>query len=232
MWALLDDFIGLIFPRLCCACGQPLLRGEEYICLSCIVNIPRTNYHNLLDNPVEKLLWGRCKIERAATFSHFSRDSRMQQLIYNLKYNGIGDIGIAIGKLYGSELKRSNFLSGIDMIVPLPLHKRKERQRGYNQSELIAKGISLSTDIPSISTIIVKKRYNKSQTGKGRIDRWKNVEGVYMVPDYSAITNKHILLVDDVITTGATMEAAASELLKGEGVRVSVIALALTTSTL
>jgi ComF family protein len=223
---LLDDFISLLFPRLCYACGDHLLRNEKLICTECYVMIPRTNYHLEKNNPVEQLFWGRCLIAKAAAFSFYNRDSRIRKLMHNLKYNGIREIGYELGKLYGLSLTRSDFLEGIDMIIPVPLHPSKKRMRGFNQSELISEGLSEATGLPLGRTLLVRNSKTETQTRRSRYDRWVNVEGVFTVTAEADIKGKHLLLVDDVITTGSTIESCANELLKIENVRVSVASLA------
>jgi ComF family protein len=221
-----DDFISLLFPRLCYACGNHLLRNEKLICTECFVVIPRTNYHYAEDNPVAQLFWGRCMIERAAAFSYYNKGSRIRKLIHNLKYNGVKEIGYELGRIYGLSLKASGFTNDIDLIIPVPLHPSKKRVRGFNQSEIISSGIAdaagLSVDIKSL----VRTMVSATQTKRSRYERWTNVEGIFQVIDPHEITGKHILLVDDVITTGSTIESCTNELLKIEGVKVSVAALA------
>lgn len=227
---ILDDFVSLLFPRLCQACGDSLMRNEKLICTDCYVNIPRTNYHLEANNAVEKIFWGRCKLERAAAFSFFNKDSHIRELIHNLKYRGVKDIGTEIGRIYARDLLQSSFLDGIDMIIPVPLHTSKLKSRGFNQSEEIARGLSEVTNIPVNTTTLKRSSSSPTQTKRSRFDRWTNVEGKFSVTDYTTIDNKHILLVDDVITTGATIESCANELLKGINTTVSVIAVAITTN--
>lgn len=223
---LWDDFVSLLFPRLCCGCGTLLVKNEPFLCLDCFFNMPRTNYHLAQDNPVEKLFWGRCRLEKASAFSFYTHDSRMRNIIHSLKYKGMKDVGPMLGELCANELKGSSFFEGIDVMIPVPLHPSKQRKRGYNQSELIANGISLVTGIPVETKTLCRSTYTQTQTRRRRFERWMNVEGVFRVYDYSAIKGKHILLIDDVVTTGSTMEACANELLKGEKVKVSVLAMA------
>lgn len=226
LYDLWDDFISLLFPRLCYACGNQLMRNENLICTECFVVIPRTNYHFIEDNPVAQLFWGRCLIEKAAAFSYYNKGSRIRKLIHNMKYNGIREIGYDLGRLYGLSLKTSGFINDIDIIIPVPLHPMKERIRGFNQSETISMGIAdvtrLPVDIKSLARILV----SVTQTKRSRYERWTNVEGIFQVIDSKSIMGKHILLVDDVITTGSTIESCTNELLKIEGVKVSVVALA------
>jgi ComF family protein len=221
-----DDFISLLFPRLCYACGNHLLRNESLICTECYVIIPRTNYHLQDDNPVAQLFWGRCRLEKAAAFSYYNKGSRIRKLIHNLKYNGIKEIGFELGRIYGVALKNSEFIAGIDLIVPVPLHPAKERVRGFNQSELISRGLADAVTCPVDNTSLRRITVSATQTKRSRYERWTNVEGIFGVSDADAIKGKHILLVDDVITTGSTIESCAAELLKIEGVRVSVAAIA------
>jgi len=226
LYDLWDDFISLLFPRLCYACGNHLLRNENLICTECYVVIPRTNYHKLEDNPVAQLFWGRCMIEKAAAFSYYNKGSRIRNLIHYLKYKGVREIGYELGRIYGLSLKASGFTDDIDLIIPVPLHPSKKRIRGFNQSETISMGIAdvahLPLDVKSLARTIV----SVTQTKRSRYERWTNVEGIFQVVDPLSISGKHILLVDDVITTGSTIESCTNALLKFEGVKVSVVALA------
>jgi ComF family protein len=226
LYDLWDDFISLLFPRLCYGCGNHLMRNETLICTECYILIPRTNYHLKPDNPVSQLFWGRCLIEKAAAFSFYTKDSRIRKLIHQLKYKGIRELGSELGRIYGNSLKSSGFLEEIDLIIPVPLHPSKKRQRGFNQSDLISRGISETTGIPMNSDLLVRKTVTKTQTRKSRYDRWTNVQDIFRVTDKDRLKDKHILLVDDVITTGSTIEACANEILKAENVKVSVVALA------
>lgn len=202
------------------------MRNERLICTECYVVIPRTNYHTIQDNPVAQLFWGRCMIEKAAAFSYYNKNSRIRKLIHNMKYKGNKEIGYELGRIYGLSLKSSGFMDDIDIVMPVPLHPSKKRVRGYNQSEVISMGIAdaagLSVDIKSL----VRKVVSATQTKRSRYERWTNVDGIFQVAESQVVSGKHILLVDDVITTGSTLESCAIELLKEEGVRVSVVALA------
>jgi ComF family protein len=226
LYDLWDDFLSLLFPRLCYACGNHLLRNEKLICTECFVLMPRTNYHLDKNNSVAQLFWGRCKIERAAAFSFYNRGSRIRNLVHNLKYKGIKEIGLELGKIYGTVLYDSGFTSGIDLIIPVPLHPSKKRQRGFNQSDIISAGLSHAAGLPLDVKILERKVRTGTQTRKSRYERWANVEGIFNVTDPQSIEGRHILLVDDVITTGSTIESCVNELLKIEGVKVSVVALA------
>lgn len=226
MFDLWDDVISLLLPRICHGCGNQLLRNEKVICTGCYVLIPKTNFHLSPENPVEKLFWGRCVIERAAAFSYYTRDSRIRRMIHHLKYRGASEIGTELGRIYGNSLKNSDFLKGIDLIIPVPLHPSKKRQRGYNQSDLIAMGISDASGIPVGTDILKRTTVTGTQTRKSRYDRWTNVNDIFRVTCPQRLEGKHVLIVDDVITTGSTIEACANEILKEENTKVSVAALA------
>lgn len=223
---LWDDFISLLFPRLCYACGNHLLRNENLICTECYIIIPRTNYHLKEDNPVAQLFWGRCMIEKAAAFSYYNKGSRIKKLIHNLKYKGIRDIGYELGRIYGLSLKTSGFTNDIDLIMPVPLHPMKKKIRGFNQSETISMGIADATHLPVDLKSLARILVSATQTKRSRYERWTNVEGIFQVIDPQTVAGKHVLLVDDVITTGSTIESCSNELLKIKGVKVSVVALA------
>ena len=164
-------------------------------------------------------------MEKASAFSYYSKGSRLRKLIHRLKYSGIREIGYELGHIYAASLKSSGFLSGIDMIIPVPLHPAKQRMRGFNQRECISEGISAVTGLPVNNGVLARTVHSATQTRRSRYERWVNVEGIFHVTDQPAIAGRHILLVDDVITTGSTIESCISELQKAEGVRISVLAL-------
>jgi ComF family protein len=223
---LTEDFLSLFFPSVCMSCGASLVKGEELLCTRCMVEINRTGFHLKRDNAVEKLFWGRCRIEKAAAFSFYNRGSRIRRLIHLMKYRGKKEIGFALGKIYGSYLRDSSFMDGIDMLVAVPLHPDRLRKRGYNQSEYIARGISETTGVPVSERIIYRVSATNTQTRRGRFERWTNVEGLFAVFDENQVRGKHVLVVDDVVTTGSTLEACANALLNGGNTRVSVVTLA------
>jgi ComF family protein len=196
------------------------------ICTECLITIPRTNYHLTADNPAAQLFWGRCQIEKAAAFSYYTKGSRIRKIIHKLKYDGMKEAGFQMGKIYASALKESGFFEDIDLIIPVPLHPSKRRKRGFNQCDCICSGISEISSIPVDDKSLARVSVSDTQTKKTRYDRWLNVEGIFEVKTDGLLTGKHILLVDDVITTGSTIESCTNALLKVEGVKVSVIALA------
>lgn len=226
LYDLWDDLISLLFPRLCYGCGNHLVRNESLICTECYVMIPRTNYHLVRDNPVAQLFWGRCLIEKAAAFSYYTRDSRIRKLIHQLKYKGARDIGSELGRIYAVSLMSSEFLDDIDIIIPVPLHPSKVRQRGFNQSDEISRGISSVSGLPVDTTTLIRKTVTQTQTRRSRYERWTNVSDIFCVTDEDKLKGRHVLLVDDVITTGSTIEACTDEILKTEGTKVSVAAIA------
>ncbi len=223
---LADDFISLLFPSLCNACGVPLVRNEKLVCVSCMIDIPETGYHLHRDNLLEKSFYGRCYIEKAAAWSYYRQGSKVQHLIHKLKYKGVKPLGKYLGGVYGNVLRNSAYCDDIDCILAVPLHSSRMRKRGFNQSSLIAEGMSYALDIPKEDRILIRIKRSATQTRKQRYDRWENVEGVFGIRYPERIEDKHVLLVDDVITTGSTIEACARELLKLPGVKVSVAALA------
>ena len=221
-----DDFLSLFLPRLCLSCSVHLVRGEEVLCTGCLVSMARTDFHLHRDNILEKAFWGRCVIEKAAAFSVYNRGSRIRKLIHALKYEGRQDIGSRLGRLYGTILYESGFLDDIDLIVPVPLDSRREQKRGYNQCDCIAGGISSASGITVRNDLLYRPGRSGSQTKRGRYERWENVDGIFAVSKREEIRGSHILLVDDVITTGSTMEACVNAFGHEEGIRVSLVALA------
>lgn len=210
---MINDFFNLIFPRLCCSCNTTLLKHEKLICSLCIATLPKTNYHLDADNPLVKVFWGRVPVSMVASYYSFSAKSRVQNLLYQLKYNGIKEVGKEIGRLYGWELNQSPYFKNIDCIIPVPLHPSKLKQRGFNQSEWFAIGLSESMNIPIYNSVIERVIDTSTQTKKSRYNRWENVAGIFQVTN-NIVAGKTILLVDDVITTGATIEASVMSLSK------------------
>lgn len=221
----IHDFWGLFYPRICPACDNPLVRNEDFLCTSCLLDLPRTNFHKDPENEVAQMFWGRVNLENASAFLYFQKKNKVQHLLHKLKYKGDKEIGRFLGRLAGNELKETPF-EQIDMVIPLPLHPKKQKIRGYNQSEMIALGIGEALGKKIEKSVLIRKFANTTQTRKHRYERWLNVEEVFEVVNREKIANKHILLVDDVVTTGATLEASAGELLKGTNTKVSIITVA------
>lgn len=222
---MLNDFFNLIFPKLCSACEETLLKNEKIICMKCLLTLPKTNYHLDKNNPVNTTFWGRVDIDMAASYYHFSKGSRVQKLLHQLKYKGGEQVGEIIGQHYGYELKGSEHYQNIDYIIPIPLHKNKLKKRGYNQSESFANGLSKSMNIPVNITDLYRKVDSKTQTKKTRYKRWENVGEIFGVIDNHQLSDKTVLLVDDVVTTGATIEASA-QVLKQQNCKVLIATIA------
>lgn len=223
----IEDLLVLFFPRLCHACGENLPPTGEDICTSCNITLPTTNYHLKKENPFTERFWGRVPITTGASMFLFSKGSRVQNMLHNLKYNGKKEIGELLGRKYGRSLRMSPHYLSIDLIVPVPLHPQKEYLRGYNQSEMFARGLSEGMRVPYLKDGLVRKVHTDSQTRKNRMDRLENVNDVFEVNKSSAMRNKHILLVDDVMTTGSTLEACANAILSLPKAEVSMVTIAI-----
>ncbi len=225
---MIKDFLTLIFPKVCNACRKALYKSEDCICAYCHYHLPKTNFHLNKENPISKTFWGRAAVEEATSLYYFNKGTKVQHLIHQLKYRGKKEIGYSLGKHYGVELKNSRSFSTIDLVIPVPLFPSKQKKRGYNQSELFAKGLAESLSVESHSEVLIRKLNSQSQTKKTRFDRWKNVEFVFEVTKPEVLHGKHILLVDDVITTGATLEACANRIIEVPGSKVSIATIAST----
>jgi len=220
-------FFNLLFPQVCVACEDALDKNEEYICLKCLYHLPKTDFHNVPENEMEKRFWGKTPIKRATAFFYFRKDSSVQKILHQLKYRGNKEIGELLGKHLGIELSQSADFRNVDVVVPVPLHANKLRKRGYNQSEWIAKGMAQQWNKPLDVDNLYRAIENPTQTNKGLYERWENVNDIFKLKDNTVFRDKHILLVDDVMTTGATIEACASAILQSENVKISVVTLAI-----
>ena len=222
-WRRLLD---LISPRCCVVCGHRLSVTEDIICGRCNFHLPRTGFHkNPYENEMAKLFWGRIPIERATALFYYESHAQTANILYELKYKDHPEIGEVMGRMMAQELRPSGFFDGIDGIVALPLARKRQRQRGYNQSMELAKGISEVSGLPILRKAVRRKHFKGSQTSKGRWERNENVEQDFELTDSEAIHGKHLLLVDDVVTTGATTIACAKELLKASQVKISILTL-------
>lgn len=224
MKKIFHKFLSLFFPDLCLVCGNKLGDSEVHICIECLTLLPKTNYHRQTDNRLENLFAGRFPFQRIVAYAYFVKDGSIQSIIHELKYRHNPEVGQFIGQLCGENIKDSKFIFDVDVLVPVPLHPKRQRQRGYNQSEEICKGMSGILNIPIDCNSLVREVNNPSQTKSSRFDRWENVEGIFAIRDYTAFENKHILLIDDVITTGSTIEACVKELIKCNNCKISVFA--------
>lgn len=220
-----DSVLHLLFPHVCAGCGSDILNEKSVLCMRCIDAMPETNFELHSNNPVEKTFWGRLPLINASAQFYFTKESLMQHLMHQFKYKGNRDLGIQLGRIMGDQLNRSNRFVDVDALIPLPLFPAKEKRRGYNQATILCQGIAEAMKIPVLDRAITRPQHTETQTKKGRIERWKNMEGKFILSDAAPIRNKHLLLVDDVVTTGATLEACGNELLKAENVRLSVATL-------
>lgn len=219
----INSFLDFIYPRYCAACNNLLLTNENELCLSCNYELPQTNLHKQKDNQVEQLFWGKIKIEFASSYLFYTKGNITQEVIQKFKYRGRKNIGYIWGKQYGNEIKE--YLDDIDFIIPIPLHEKKLKKRGFNQSEYFGKGLSESAKIPIETQLLTRKIYTETQTKRSRIDRWENVKSIFEVTDKDKIQGKHILLVDDIVTTGSTIESAVLTLQGEATVKISVLTL-------
>ena len=219
-----DSFVHLLFPHVCNGCGSDILNKESMLCMRCIDAMPETNFEIHTNNPVEKKFWGRLPFQHATAQYYFIRESLMQRLMHQFKYKKNKDLGTQLGRMMGESLKKSNRFS-VDALIPLPLFPAKEKKRGYNQATILCDGIAECLQVPVLKDVIIRPQHTDTQTKKGRIERWQNMEGKFILTKPEAIANKRVLLVDDVVTTGATLEACGLELLKGKNVELSIAAL-------
>lgn len=222
------DFLALIYPRLCYACRKALVANEECLCSFCLYHLPQTHLQNERENSITRILWGRVDVETATSLFYFQKGGKVQSLIHQFKYKGKRDIGHYLGKLLGSKLANNPLWEPVDIIVPVPMHPRKKHKRGYNQSEIFAEGISETFKKPLIRNNLVKVSSTSTQTRKARFKRWENVESVFSIKKPEVFRSKNILLVDDVITTGSTLEACSAQIKEIKGTRLWIATIAVT----
>ena len=226
---MLNGFAGLFWPNVCFCCSTGLIRGETYVCSHCLYGLPATNFHGKNDNPVAQLFWGRALVENATAGYYFRKGNRVQKIVYQVKYKGYKEVGAILGREMGKKLRNSSF-DNIDLIAPVPLHIQKLRKRGFNQSEWIARGVAEILNKPLDVNTLVRRFYTDSQTRKKRFDRWKNVNAGFELINPDIFAGQHILLIDDVVTTGATLEACIHAVLQAPETKVSVATLAFATA--
>ncbi len=223
---IFSSTLHLFYPHTCTGCGSDLLSADNLLCLKCMHHLPHTNFASFANNQIEKDFWGRINLECAHSQFYFSKEFLIQHLIHQLKYKGDTKIGFFLGEIMGKTLLKSNRFSTIDALVPLPLYPDKEHKRGYNQATVICNGISAVMNIPVLNDVVVRQQATETQTRKQRTERWENVKNSFKVAKPGELSGKHILLVDDVVTTGATLEACGHVILQAENVRLSIATLA------
>lgn len=221
---MLSELIHLFFPKICIACNGNLLKNESFLCTGCLLNLPQTRFHETSQNPLEKIFWGRLQLEQAFAFLHFKKGNAVQHILHEIKYKDNKELAIFIGRYYGSILRAASVKP--DGVAAIPLHQSKLRKRGYNQSGLIAQGISESLETSDLSNDLQRLKATETQTRKSRFERWENVDDVFALKRPEIFEHKHVLLVDDVITTGATIEACGKVVLQATGARLSVAGIA------
>ena len=221
----LRDLFNLCFPATCAGCAQPLMGEENQLCLNCLVELPRTDHNLHVENPAQRSFMGRVNIARAAAFLHFQKWGRVQNLLKAIKYQDSPELAFYLGKICGREW-RGDFFIGVDAILPVPLHQKKKKMRGYNQAAEFGKGVADAAKLELYENGLQRTTYTPSQTRRSRFNRWLNVQKVFEVANPEQVAHRHLLLVDDVLTTGATLEACAHELLAARAQKVSILTLA------
>ncbi len=224
--SFLSPLTHLFFPHVCAGCGSDVLDADNTICVECVQHLPFTNYHKIADNPLERRFWGRLPLHAAASTFYFTKQSALQNMMHAFKYKGKKDIGYYLGSQMANQVKDSDRFSDIDALVPLPLFASREKQRGYNQATVLCKAISEQLQIPIAANAVERLAATATQTHKSRSERWDNMSGKFKLVNEDVVKNKHVLLIDDVITTGATLEACGRELLQAIGSKLSILTLA------
>ena len=220
-----NDFLLNIFPAVCIHCNSTLVRDEQYICSKCKIALPRTNDYLDPTNRLFQKFAYEPKVKHVSSFLDYNKHGITRKLIHSLKYRGETDIGLLLGRMYGSDLQKSGKIKP-DIIFPVPLHRQKLKKRGFNQSELIAQGLSESMDVEVQTDILIRKTYTSTQTKKSRVSRWENVGNVFEVVSPERLHHKNVMLVDDVLTTGATMGSLASQIAKSDVNEIYLVAMA------
>ena len=225
---IFEDFVSLFFPRYCRGCHNSLVKGEDLVCTNCILEMPKSHYHLEAENPFYQKFRGRLPVRHVMTLFKFVKESRVQQLLHALKYKHQPEIGQMLGRVYGQDLLDANFKNAFDLIVPVPLHSSRRRIRGYNQSEEFGKGLSQILEVPCEDSYMTRSAKTETQTDKSKLNRWENVSSIFHVVKAEPIADKRILLVDDVVTTGATLEACGQALLMAGCRELSIACIAAT----
>ena len=224
----LNDFSHLLYPHNCEGCGTDVLNDDAILCTKCLFDLPETNFTNTKNNPVEKIFYGTLNIIAATAAYYFTKDSLLQHLMIQLKYRNNKDVGFFLGKQLGYQLQESERFNDVDVLVPLPLNPKKEKRRGYNQAMIICEGIASVWQKPVLKNTLIRTQFTETQTQQDRIHRWQNMQHVFAMADKNSLQGKHVLLVDDVITTGATLEACGTTIVNIPNTQLSIATLAWT----
>ncbi|OJW81355.1 MAG: hypothetical protein BGO69_13735 [Bacteroidetes bacterium 46-16] len=217
-----NALLHLFFPRLCEGCRKPLIASEQVLCLSCLLQLPKTEYHHIADNDTAMRFAGRVPFMHASSLAYFTNEGLLQHLLHQLKYKDKKEIGTWLGRQLAIDLKMTDWIKNIDAIIPVPLHYKKEASRGYNQSDLIGQGMSDVLSVPLWGKALARRRHTESQTKKSRAERALNMQDAFVVKTPALLKDKHLLLIDDVLTTGATLESCTHALLEVPGVKISI----------
>jgi ComF family protein len=223
---ILSDLLWLLFPELCASCDKALNSGEVCLCTYCRYHLPKTNFHLEKENPLVKQFWGKIPVNAAAACYYFSKGEKVQHLVHQLKYQGKKEVGNFVGEAYGTDLRQSELFSSAEIVIPVPLHASKLRKRGFNQSDFFGQGVAKTMNIPFSADALKRNLATETQTRKHRYERFENVDRVFEVGKPELLQGKHVLLVDDVITTGSTLTACAEAILELPGTKVSIVAMA------
>lgn len=219
--SIINSIIELLYPSVCSACGTTLFSWEHLVCTRCRSLLPKTGYELNEDNPLARLFYGKVRLKAVTACYFFSKEGKVQHLIHELKYKGNGDAGVFLGQELGKSIQEAPLFQGIDCLIPVPLHPKRERKRGYNQSMMIAQGVSEVTGIPIHDGLLVRSVNTATQTHKTKEDRWQNVKDIFEMRHPEQLEGKYVLLIDDVLTTGATLEACAMQLSGVKGITIS-----------
>lgn len=221
-----SDTIHLFYPHTCIGCGSDVIEGEEIICAKCFSQLPATGYFSHANNPVERIFVGRIPIEEGGSAFYFTKKSLLQNIMHEIKYRGNTEAGLFMGKQTGIALQQSGRFTDIDVVIPMPLSNRRQQQRGYNQAALLAQGIASVIKKPIETGVVVRRINTDTQTGKNRNHRWQTMQHVFAISNSETIAGKHVLLVDDIVTTGATLEACGEIILSVPHTKLSIATVA------
>jgi len=226
----MESVLSLFYPECCYVCDKKLVEGENYICLDCLLKMPKTNHHLQAENGAADRFKGKIPYEKVASFLYYNKGGFAQNLIKSIKYKGNANLGYHLGVLMAQNIQESSpFFENIDLLIPIPLHRKRQKLRGFNQAEEITKGISQTTGIPMCNDLVRRKLQTQTQTKKGRYDRWLNTIDIFTAEKKDVFNHHHILIIDDVLTTGATIEACAQSILQSyPDVKISILTLAVT----
>ena len=227
---MFNFIIDLFFPKVCSGCRSVLMSNEVVLCTNCRHEMPLTQYHLDSDNQAVKKFYGKIEIEQGSECLYFNKKGIVQELIHNLKYKGHEEIGTVLGNWHAEDLKELKLKKAFDVIIPVPLHPRKFKERGYNQVTTFGKALAKSLEIPFDDSVLYRKKYSKTQSKKNLLGRTENIENIFDAYSTAENENKHFLIVDDVLTTGATLEACSRALLKIPGAKISIICMAMANS--